>query len=268
MRTRFAALLGSAVFALAACGGGGTPAQEDPQAPLKIGASPTPHAEVLEFVKDNLAEDAGLDFEIEQFDDYNRPNDALQHGELDANYYQHKPFLEKYESERGGEFSWVTDVHSEPLGVHSKKVDDLQDLQQGATVTVPNDPANQARALKLLQAEGVLKLEPGTGQNAGVRDVAENPKKLELKPLAADQLPRTVQDAAAAVVNGNYAIKAGLEDPIAVEDVKNDPYVNGLVSTPQMKDDPRVRKLAELLTSQQVKDFINEKWGAAVEPAA
>lgn len=268
MRTRFAVLVAAAVFALAACGGGRTPAQEDPQAPLTIGASSTPHAEILEFVEDELAEDAGLDLEIEQFDDYNRPNDALQHGELDANYYQHKPFLQKYEGERGGEFSWVTDVHSEPLGVHSEKVDELQDLNEGATVTLPNDPANQARALKLLQAEGVLQLEPDAGQGAGVRDVAENPKNLELKPLAADQLPRSIADAGAAVVNGNYAIKANLDDPIAVEDVANDPYVNGLVSTPQMKDDPRVRKLAELLTSQQVADFINDEWGQAVEPAA
>lgn len=267
MRVQLVALLGAAVLGLTACGSG-SQAAEDPDAPLRIGVSPTPHGEILEFVQDNLAEEAGIEFELEQLDDYNRPNEALANGELDANFFQHKPYLEKYQAERGGEFAWVVPVHVEPLGVHSKDVDSVGELPTGAQVTLPNDPANQARALRLLEGEGVLKVDPGTGTEASVRDVVDNPKDLDLRTLAADQLPRSVDDAEAAVVNGNYAVKANLTDPIAAEETEGSRYANGLVSTPQLRDDPRVQRLAELLRSDSVQEFMRETWGDVVVPAS
>ncbi|GAA0512797.1 lipoprotein [Saccharopolyspora subtropica] len=270
MRLRFAALIAAAGLALAACGGGGTPAAQDPNAPLKIGVSPTPHGEILEYVRDNLAPQAGIGIEIQKFDDYNRPNEAVAHGELDANYFQHQPYLDEYRKQRGGDFVWIAAVHLEPLAVYSKQYRSLRELPDGATVTLSNDPANQFRGLKLLEAGGLLRLRPeatvGTRLEAAI---AENPKNIQLKDLSPDQLPRSIDDAAAAVVNGNYAIKAGLQNPIQVESAANNPYANGLVTSPALARDPRILKLADLLRSQQVKDFINQKWGGvAVIPAS
>ena len=211
---------------------------------------------------------AGIKLEIKQFDDYNRPNEAVASGDLDANYFQHIPYLEEYKQKRGGDFAWVTAVHLEPLAVYSKQYKSLQELPPGAKITLPNDPSNQTRALKLLQANGLIKLKPGAEQGATTRDVAENPKNLQLQDLQADQLPRTVDDAAAAVVNGNYALKAGLSNPIAVESAENNPYANGLVTTPKLANDQRIQKLAELLRSPQDKDFNKQKYGGvAVIPA-
>lgn len=268
MRVRsLAALVAAAAVTLAGCGGG-TEAADDPNAPLRIGVSPQPHGEILQYVDDNLAEKAGIDLEIEKFDDYNRPNEAVAHGELDANYFQHKPYLEEYKAERGGEFAWVQDVHLEPLALYSKKHGSPQEIPNGATITLPNDPSNQSRALLLLEENGLIKLKPGAGQGATVRDVAENPKNLQLKDLSADQLPRSVEDSAAAVVNGNYALKANLNNPIAIESSENNPYTNGLVSSPGFEKDPRIVKLAELLRSPEVADFITKKYGGvAVLPA-
>lgn len=231
---------------------------------------PTPHGEILQYVKDNLAQQAGIGIEIEKFDDYIRPNEAVAHGELDANYFQHQPYLDEYRKQRGGDFAWVQAVHLEPLAVYSKQVKSLQEIPNGATVTLSNDPANQYRGLKLLEQGGLLKLKPeaavGTRLAAAV---AENPKNIQLRDLSPDQLPRSVDDAAAAVVNGNYAIKANLQNPIAVESPDHNPYANGLVTTPALAKDPRIQKLAELLRSQQVKDFINQKYGGvAVIPAS
>jgi D-methionine transport system substrate-binding protein len=269
MRLRFAAVAAAAGVLLAACGSGPT-AAEDPNAALRIGVNPTPHGEILQYVDDNLADEAGLDIEIEKFDDYIRPNEALAHGELDANYFQHKPYLEEYRQERGGDFAWVESVHLEPLALYSKEVKSSQQIPDGATVTLPNDPANQFRGLQLLQQGGLIKLRPGVGEGTRLSEaIAENPKNLQLKDLSPDQLPRSVEDAAAAVVNGNYAIKANLSDPLLVEKAEGNPYANGLVTTPQLADDPRVQKLAELLRSPEVRNYVEEKWGGvAVTPAA
>ncbi|MCX2732083.1 MetQ/NlpA family ABC transporter substrate-binding protein [Saccharopolyspora sp. NFXS83] len=270
MRIRsLAVVLTAASLALAGCGGSGTEAAQDPNAPLAIGVSPQPHGEILKYVDENLAPKAGIDLEIEQFDDYNRPNEAVANGELDANYYQHKPYLEEYKAQRGGEFEWVQTVHLEPLSIYSKKVGSLQELPNGARIALPNDPSNLTRGLKLLQDNGVIKLKPGAEQGAGVRDIAENPKKIEFQELSSDQLPRAVDDADAAIVNGNYALKAGLKDPLVVEKAENNPYANGLVASPAMAKDPRVQKLAELLRSPEVKDYINKTYGGiSVVPAS
>ncbi|MDA3626061.1 MetQ/NlpA family ABC transporter substrate-binding protein [Saccharopolyspora oryzae] len=268
MRLRFAALVAAAGLALTACGG--TSAAEDPNAPIRVGVNPTPHGEILEYVKDNLAEKAGIQIEITKFDDYNRPNEALTHGELDANYFQHQPYLDEYRQQRGGDFAWVAPVHLEPLAAYSKQFKSLNDIPNGATVTLSNDPANQFRGLKLLEQGGLIKLKPEASVGTRLADaIAENPKNIDFKDLSPDQLPRSVDDAAAAVVNGNYAIKANLKDPVIVESPENNPYANGLVTTPALAKDPRIAKLAELLRSPEVKDFINKKWGGvAVIPAS
>ncbi|KAA5836967.1 metal ABC transporter substrate-binding protein [Saccharopolyspora hirsuta] len=269
MRLRFAALVAAAGLALTACGGGSS-AADDPNAPIRVGVNPTPHGEILEYVKDNLAEQAGIDIEIVKFDDYNRPNEAVAHGELEANYFQHVPYLEEYRKQRGGDFEWVAPVHLEPLAVYSKQFKSLQEIPNGATVTLSNDPANQFRGLKLLEQGGLIKLKPEAAVGTRLASaIAENPKNIDFKDLSPDQLPRSVDDAAAAVVNGNYAIKANLQNPVVVESPEGNPYANGLVTTPALAKDPRILKLAELLRSQQVKDFINQKWGGvAVIPAA
>ncbi|WP_019853016.1 MetQ/NlpA family ABC transporter substrate-binding protein [Actinopolyspora mortivallis] len=270
MRTRrvLAALTAVCGLALAGCSGG-TDAQEDPNAPIKVGVTPQPHGEILEYVKNNLAEDEGVKIEIQEFSDYNRPNAAVANGSLDANYYQHKPFLNEYKSERGGDLHWIAPVHLEPLGIYSEKHDSLDQLPEGATVSIPNDPSNRGRALKLLEAQDLVTLEEGAGQEAEVRDIAENPKKLEIRTLKAAQLPRTLGDVQAAVVNGNYALKADLDDPLALESTEDNPYVNGVVTNSEMRDDPRVEKLVEMLRSQQVKDFIKREYGGkAVIPAS
>ncbi|TDD40744.1 MetQ/NlpA family ABC transporter substrate-binding protein [Saccharopolyspora elongata] len=270
MRLRFAALVAAAGVVLAACGGGGGQASSDPNAPLRVAVSPTPHGEILQYVKDDLAKQAGLDIEIVKFDDYNRPNEAVANGELEANYFQHVPYLEEYRKQRGGDFVWIQAVHLEPLAVYSNKVKSLQEVQDGATVTLSNDPANQFRGLKLLEQGGLIKLKPDAAVGTRLESaIAENPKNIKFKDLSPDQLPRSVDDAAAAVVNGNYAIKANLQNPVVVESPENNPYANGLVTSPALEKDPRIQKLAELLRSQQVKDFINQKYGGvAVIPAA
>ncbi|MDR7302653.1 MetQ/NlpA family ABC transporter substrate-binding protein [Haloactinomyces albus] len=259
MRLRsLVAVLAASAIALTGCSGD-TEAAGD--STVRVGVTPQPHGEILQYVKDNLAEQAGISIEIKQFNDYNRPNAAVLHGELDATYHQHKPFLKTYEQERGGDLVWVAPVHLEPLGLYSKKYSSPQEIPNGATITIPNDPSNRARSLKLLEDKGLITLKPGAGQEAGVRDIAENPRNLQLQELSASQIPRTLQDAAAAVVNGNYALKADLDKPIAIESPKGNPYVNGLVTSSAKQDNPEIAKLAELLTSQEVTDFIKREYG-------
>ncbi|MBE9373910.1 metal ABC transporter substrate-binding protein [Saccharopolyspora sp. HNM0983] len=269
MRKRFAVVLAAAGLALAGCGGGATDAAQDPEAPLTIGVSPTPHGEILEYVQDNLAAQAGIELELEQFDDYNRPNEAVANGELDANFFQHKPYLQEYQQERGGEFTWVESVHLEPLAVYSTKHRSLQEIPDGGTVMLSNDPANQFRGLQLLADNGLIELKPDASPDTRVdAAIAQNPKNIEFQPIAPDQLPRSVEDADASVVNGNYALKANLSDPLVAEEAEGNPYANGLVANPAMAEDPRMVKLAELLKSDEVKKFIQDEWrGVAVVPA-
>lgn len=269
MRIRaLASIVAACGLALTGCAGG-TAAQDDPNAPIKVGVTPQPHGEILEYVKENLAEDAGIKIKIQQFSDYNRPNAAVAQGQLDANYYQHRPFLKEYKAERGGDLVWAAPIHLEPLGIYSNKHDSPDAIPNGGTITIPNDPSNRARALKLLDANGLITLKEGAGQQAVVRDIAENPKNLRFRELTAGQLPRSLQDVAAGVINGNYALKANLDDPLALESVKENPYVNGVVTSSEMRDDKRIKKLVELLQSKKVKDFIEREYGGkAVLPAA
>ena len=283
------ALAATAALTLGACGaqGGSTPAgtsagtsddaagSSAPAAaasePLKVGVSPVPHAEILEFVDTELAPEAGIDLELVEFTDYVQPNAALDDGSLDANYFQHEPYLAEQEAAGGYDFAAVTPVHLEPLGLYSEKVDAVDALEDGAQIAIPNDPTNAARALKLLEGEGLLTLADTGEASATVLDIEDNPKNLDLVEIEAAQLPRSLADVDAAVINGNYAIEADLspaEDAIAVESPEGNPYANLLVVRTGDESDPRVVKLAELLASQEVADFIEKTYDGAVIPAA
>ncbi|MEU3284699.1 MetQ/NlpA family ABC transporter substrate-binding protein [Streptomyces longwoodensis] len=264
---------GALTFGLSACGSGSdSDSKADGGDTLSVAATPTPQGEILTYVKDHLAQKAGLKLEVKEFTDYVTPNTAVQQGEVDANYFQHQPYLTDFNKKNGTDIVAVpgATVHLEPLGVYSKGVKKLDDLKKGATVALPNDTTNEARALKLLAANGVIGLKSGVGYDATPKDVTTNPKGLKFKELEAAQLPRSLGDVDAAVINGNYALEADLspaEDAIAAESPKDNPYGNFLAVKKGKEDDPRVQKLAKLLTSPEVKKFIEDKYQGAVVPA-
>ncbi|MCD0451861.1 MetQ/NlpA family ABC transporter substrate-binding protein [Actinocorallia sp. API 0066] len=269
MLKKITVALSAAALALTAACGGGT-ASEDSDT-LVVGASPAPHGEILTFVKDNLAEKAGIDLKIQEFSDYVQPNLALNDGQLDANFFQHKPYLQDFSSEKGLKLAWVGDVHLEPLGVYSEKANTLAALKDGATVAIPNDATNGARALALLAQQDVITLKDGAGVTATERDITANPKNLKFKALEAAQLPRSLQDVDAAVINGNYALAAGLtpaKDALALESADGNPYANGLVVKAGKESDPQIVKLLELLRSPETRAFIEEKYQGSVLPSA
>ncbi|MFG2074470.1 D-methionine transport system substrate-binding protein [Nonomuraea maritima] len=264
-------------LSLAACGtsqsatttaAGG--ASEGADSVLRVGASPVPHAEILQFVKDNLAPAAGLKLEIVEFTDYVQPNVQLDEGQLDANFFQHKPYLDDFNATKGTKLSFVAPVHLEPLGLYSRKITDVAALPDGATVALPNDATNLGRALKLLADHGIVTLKSGAGTAATERDVTANPKHLQFKPLEAAQLPRSLEDVDAAVINGNYALEAGLKpasQALLLEKTEGNPYVNGLVVKAGHEHDPNIVTLGKLLQDPKVKDFIKQKYEGSVIPA-
>lgn len=246
-------------------------ASADKNAVLKVAVNPVPHGEILEYVKAKLAAKAGLKLDIVTFQDYVLPNTALKEGKVGANYFQHVPYMEEFQKKRGYKMTFVGGVHIEPLGVYSKKVKDLKATPDGASVAVPEDPANLGRSLKLLSDNGLITLKPNAPTIATVQDVATNPKHLKFKPLKSAQLPRSLDDVQLSVINGNYALQAKLspaKDALALEKAEGNPYANGIVTLPEGKDDPRVLKLVELLRGPEVKKFIEDKYQGSVLPAA
>ncbi|MGW3496712.1 MetQ/NlpA family ABC transporter substrate-binding protein [Streptomyces sp. NPDC001020] len=263
---------GALTLGLSACGSGSDSGKPDANAPLTVAATPNPQGEILTYVKDHLAKKAGLKLEVKEFTDYVTPNTAVQQGQVDANYFQHKPYLDDFNKKNGTDIVPVAGgaVHLEPLGVYSKSVKKLADLGKGATVAVPNDTTNEARALKLLEANGLIKLKAGVGYEATPKDITDNPKNLSFKELEAPQLPRSLGDVDAAVINSNFALEGNLnpaKDAIAAESAKDNPYANILVVKKGNENDPRVKKLVKLLTSPEVKKFIEDKYDGAVVPA-
>lgn len=231
---------------------------------LTIGTSVTPHGDIWRFIDENLAADAGLDIEVKEFTDYSLPNRALSDGELDANYFQHVPYLESEIEGQGYKLHHFTPgVHVEPFALYSKKIDDIADLADGAKIGINNDPANQGRALKLLADNDLISLGDADPITATIHDVAENPKNLEFIEAEAASLARTLDDTDASVINGNNALNAGLsskKDGILVESAADNPYANVLVVRAGTQDDPAITKLNELAQSQEVKDFIEKTW--------
>ncbi|MGV9452640.1 MetQ/NlpA family ABC transporter substrate-binding protein [Streptomyces sp. NPDC003635] len=258
---------GALTLGLTACGSSDSDSASDTSGALVVAASPVPHAEILTYVKDNLAKDAGLDLEVKEFTDYVTPNTATEDGSVGANYFQNQPYLDDFNKKNGTHIVPVVTVHLEPLGLYSNKVKSADDLKSGATVAVPNDSVNEARALKLLDANGIITLKDGVGNEATPADITKNPKNLKFKELEAAQTPRSLDDVDAAVINGNYAIEADLkpaQDALVLESAEDNPYGNFLAVKEGNEDDPRVKKLAKLLTSPEVKKFIEDKYAGSV----
>jgi D-methionine transport system substrate-binding protein len=235
---------------------------------LSVAATAVPHAEILEFVQPALKEN-GVDLQVKVFTDYVQPNIQVDQKRMDANFFQHQPYLDEFNDGKGTDLVTVTGVHIEPFGAYSQKVDSLDALEEGATVAIPNDPTNGGRALLLLQDAGLIKLKDESKITATPRDIAENPKNLDFKELEAATLPRILNQVDLALINTNYALEAGLnpaEDALVIEGA-NSPYVNILVARPDNKDSEAMQKLAEALTSEDVRAFIEEKYEGAVVPA-
>lgn len=232
---------------------------------LKVGATPVPHAELLNLVKDDLKAQ-GVDLKIVEFTDYVTPNLSLADGEIDANYFQHYPYLEKFASERNLKLVSAAKIHVEPLGVFSKKYTKLEDIPEKATIAIPNDPSNGGRALILLHNKGIIKLEDPNNLYATEFDIVDNPKKLKFKPIEAPQLPRVLPDVAAAVINGNYALEAGfspVKDALALEGEES-PYANILAVREGDENKEDIVKLIKALQSEKVKQYILANYNGGV----
>ncbi len=235
---------------------------------LVVGATQVPHAEILEVVKPVLAKE-GVDLDIKVFSDYVQPNLQLADKELDANFFQHKPYLDTFNKDRGTHLVSVGLVHVEPFGGYSRKIKSLAELPSGATVAIPNDPSNSGRALLLLQKQGLLKLKDPSNIVATPLDIAENPKKLKFRELEAAMLPRALDDVELALINTNYALEAGLvptKDALFIEGADS-PYANLVAARPDNQNSPAIKKLVDALHSSEVKQFILDKYKGAVVPA-
>jgi D-methionine transport system substrate-binding protein len=226
---------------------------------IKVGASPVPHVEILELVKPLLAKE-GYTLEIIEFEDYVIPNTALAEGQIDANFFQTVPYLESFKRERGLDLDYTVKVHVEPMGLYSSKYKNLSELKDGDEIAIPNDATNGARALRVLENAGLIKLK--TGELISKLDITENPKNFKITELDAPQLPRVLKDIDAAVINSNFAIEAKLnptEDSLAIE-ATDSPYANVLAVRSEDKTKPYIEALSKALTSPEVKKFIEEKY--------
>jgi D-methionine transport system substrate-binding protein len=233
---------------------------------IRVGATPVPHKEILEFIKPLLAAE-GYTLDIKEFTDYMVPNPALADGEIDANFFQHVPFLNKTIEERKLDLDYTVKVHIEPMGIYSLKVKSLDEIRDGATISIPNDSTNGSRALRVLESSGLIKLKSDALVSA--LDIIENPKNLKIQELDAAQLPRTLQDVDAAVINTNYAMEANLnpsKDALAIESADS-PYANILAVRAKDKDAEYIKVLSRILTSSEVRQFIENKYDGNIVPA-
>ena len=248
-------------LSLAACGGKKTTT-------LKVAASPTPHAEILAVAKEILAEN-GITLDIIEYTDYVQPNNVVESGEVFANYFQHVPYLDNFNAERGTHLVSVAGVHIEPMGLYAGNAASLDAIPDGGKVAVPNDATNEGRALLLLEAQGLIKLADSTKLDSTPKDIAENPKNLEFVELEAAQVPAALDEVDIAAINSNYALGAGLnpvEDALVIE-AADSPYVNILVVKEGNENNEAVQALVKALQSDAVKDYINNTFGGAVVPA-
>jgi D-methionine transport system substrate-binding protein len=265
------------VLALAACGGNNNAADDKKEGKLTklvVGASNVPHAEILEKAQPILKE-KGIDLKIVKFQDYILPNKALADKEIDANYFQHIPYLEAQKKEHGYDFVNAGGIHIEPIGVYSKKYKSLEELPDGATIIMSNSVADHGRILSMLQEKGLIKLKEGIDKTkATVKDIVENPKHLKFKAdVEAGLLPQIYKNGEgdAVLINANYALDAGLDpakDPIAVESPKDNPYVNIIAVRKGDENRKEIKTLVEVLQSKEIQDFIKKEYKGAVIPAA
>ena len=262
-----------ATFGLAGCGNSGSngAASKEDDKTITVAASPTPHAEILNKAVKPLVEKDGYKLVVKEFTDYVQPNTATEDGEVDANYFQHKPYLDNFNKEKGTHLVSVEGIHFEPFGLYPGKTKSLDALADGATVAVPNDATNEARALLLLQDAGLITLKDDAGINATTNDIVSNPKNLQLKEVEAATVPNIVADVDIACINGNYAIPAGFKttDALATESATSlaaEAYANVLVVKDGNQDSDKIKALVKALTSDEVRTYINDTYAGAVVP--
>ena len=234
-----------------------------------IGVSPAPHKEIAEKAKEILAKE-GIELEIKEFDDYVTPNTSLQEKDIDLNFYQHIPYLDNFNKERGTKIVSLGAIHLEPMGIYSKKYKSLDELKDGDEVIIPNDATNGARALKLLEDNKVIKLKENAGLEATEKDIAENPKNLKFTAVEAATIPRAYEDAAIAVINSNFALEAKLspkKDAIAIEKSEGNPFANIIAAREEDKDNETYKKVLEAFQSDEVRKYIEEKFDGEIIPA-
>lgn len=251
--------------ALTGCGG-----KDSEDKTIKVGASPAPHAEILKEVKAELEKD-GYKLEIVEFQDYVQPNKALDAGDIDANYFQHKPYMDEFNAKQETELVSIGAIHYEPLGLYQGEKKSLDELAEGDKIAVPNDTTNEARALLLLESEGLIKLKKDAGLTATKQDVVENPKKLEIVELEAAIIPRSMSSVAMGVINGNYALSAGIKEETAITFESSDSaaaktYANIIAVKKGNEDSEKSKALFKAMTSDKIKKFIEKKYGKAVVP--
>jgi len=262
------ALLITVMMTLSACNGGET--TEPGLSTLRVGAAPAPHAEILHYVVPAMLE-KGIQLEVVEYTDFLVPNTALDAGDIDANFFQHMPYLETFNEENGTDLSPVTGVHFEPLGIYPGRLSSFENIPEDAQLAIPSDPTNGARALNLLEREGLITLDPGAGLAATPRDITDNPYNVHIVEVEAPQLPRILPDVDFAVINGNYALESGIDfaDALAIED-RNSPaaqrYTNYLVARANMVNDDYIQALAEVLNSNAVRSFIETRYHGRVVP--
>jgi D-methionine transport system substrate-binding protein len=264
-------LAGVLTFGLVGCGNtsntGNTGSKDDKV--IKIGVTPKPHEEIVNVAKP-LLEKEGYTVEVTEFNDYNQPNTAVEEGSLDANFFQHTPYLNEQNSSKGYHLVSVGAIHLEPMGLYSHKIKSLDELKDGATIAVPNDPSNEARALKLLAGKGLIKIKDG--ELVTPKDITENPKNLKFSELEAAAVPRAIDDVDAAVINGNYAIEAKFDptkDAIIIEDKNSEaakPYANIIVVKEGNENQEKIKALVKAMTSPEVKAFIEKEYSGSVIP--
>lgn len=272
---------------LAACGGGtstdtdtntdtssdadtnGDAAANGETITLTVGATPNPHAEILAQVKDDLAAE-GIDLVVKEYSDYVVPNTAVEEGDLDANYFQHTPYMEKFNEENGTHLVSVGKVHYEPMGIYPGLTKTLEELKDGATIAVPNDATNEARALQLLAAQGLIELKEDAGLNATPNDITSNPKNLQFKELEAAMLPQTASEVDLSVINSNFAMEGGMNpatDSLASEDADSEAaqtFANIIAVKEGHENDPAIQALVKALQSDKVKEYIEKTYSGAV----
>lgn len=251
--------------ALTGCGG-----KDGEDKTIKVGASPAPHAEILKEVKAELEKD-GYKLEIVEFQDYVQPNKALDAGDIDANYFQHKPYMDEFNAKQETELVSIGAIHYEPLGLYQGEKKSLDELAEGDKIAVPNDTTNEARALLLLESEGLIKLKKDAGLTATKHDIVENPKKLEIVELEAAIIPRSMSSVAMGVINGNYALSAGIKEETAITFESSDSaaaktYANIIAVKKGNEDSEKSKALFKAMTSDKIKKFIEKKYGKAVVP--
>ena len=251
--------------ALTGCGG-----KDGEDKTIKVGASPAPHAEILKEVESELEKD-GYKLEIVEFQDYVQPNKALDAGDIDANYFQHKPYMDEFNAKQETELVSIGAIHYEPLGLYQGEKKSIDELAEGDKIAVPNDTTNEARALLMLESEGLIKLKKDAGLTATKQDVVENPKKLEIVELEAAIIPRSMSSVAMGVINGNYALSAGIKEDTAITFESSDSaaaktYANIIAVKKGNEDSEKSKALFKAMTSDKVKKFIEKKYGKAVVP--